>query len=163
MKTKDKNGRRNTPKAIESERDKRTLTVLRWLSVPHSRQEILAKGRTEFKLQTRAMDEYIHKAKALLKEQFLKDVDENKGIIITKLWTVYEEAMKGHPRYDRFGVVLGMDPDYAAANSALKSIAQIQGVLTSKHEIELLDDGLDEVPTEVLLRYVKNGNTPKNQ
>jgi hypothetical protein len=144
-------------RANEGEKTSRTLSVLEWLRTPLTREEILAKARP-WELQPRQIDNYIHDAKELLRQSFLEGLEENKAIILSKFWKLHDEALTGHPRFDRFGEVLGYDPDYSAANAALKNIAHIQGLLTNKMEIGLSkDDELEDVPTEVLIKYAKSG------
>jgi hypothetical protein len=157
MKRKDrKPGPNDKLRANEGEKLHRTLEVLGWLRTPLTREEILERAKP-WKLQPRQIDNYLHDAKEILRESFLEGVEENKSIILSKLWEVYEMAMRGLPKFDRFGGHVGDVPDLSAANAALKNIAHVQGLLSNRVDIGLSSDAeLEDVPTEVLITYAKS-------
>lgn len=146
--------KKETPRASEAETQDRTLEVLAWLRSPMATQEIITKAGAEWGLEERQIKNYIAKAKEILKELFLQGADENKQIILDKLWKVYETAMEGLPILNRVtGEIDGYKPDLHAANTALKTMAQMHGLFTHKQELQINDNSLESVPTEVLLKY----------
>lgn len=170
----DKSKEGDKARANEGEKTSRILAVLEWLRTPLTRQQILANAE-EWDLQPRQIDNYIHEAKELLRQSFIEGMEENKAIIVSKFWEIYNVSLRG-PRWTKDDGEIESDeeyykrvsykPDLSAANIALKNIAHIQGLLISKVDVGLsTDDELEDVPTEVLITYgksVKKDTIPNN-
>jgi hypothetical protein len=136
--------------------NQRVAEVVAWMLEGHTRAGILRNAsESEWGVSSRSVDSYMKKARAVLDEQFKKDLPHQLNAIIRNLDAIYHRAFHvGTKKWGKDGA-FWTEFDYHVARAALMDKAKLLGLVKNTLQIEDEREYEDEKEEDLIAAAMK--------